>query len=67
MTGTRNEPKNDNRWTDKLIVPLATLLVNSAITYGVISTQLQWLRADLTRQQQQIDRLETRIFERGTK
>jgi hypothetical protein len=56
-----------NRWTDKLFVPVVTLLVNGAMTYGVISTQLQWLRSDLTRQQQQIDRLETRLFDRGAK
>lgn len=50
-------------WTDKLLIPLATLMVNAAMTYGVVSTQLQWLRADLTRQQAQIDRLESRLFE----
>lgn len=49
-------------WPEKLIVPVATLLLNAAITYGVISTQLQWIRADLTRQQQQIDRLQDRLF-----
>lgn len=49
-------------WPEKLIVPVATLLINAAITYGVISTQLQWIRADLTRQQQQIDRLQDRLF-----
>jgi hypothetical protein len=62
MTSAKTEA---NRWTDKLFVPVATLLVNSAMTYGVVSTQLQWLRSDLTRQQQQIDRLETRLFERA--
>jgi hypothetical protein len=56
-----------NRWTDKLLVPAVTLLINAAMTYGVISTQLQWLRSDLTRQQQQIDRLESRLFDRGGK
>lgn len=58
-----NQGQN-SRWTDKLLVPVATLLVNAAMTYGVISTQLQWIRADLTRQQAQIDRLETRLFDR---
>jgi hypothetical protein len=56
-----------NRWTDKLLIPAGTLLINAAMTYGVISTQLQWIRADLTRQQQQIDRLESRLFDRGGK
>lgn len=50
-------------WPDKLLIPLATLMVNAAMTYGVVSTQLQWLRADLTRQQAQIDRLESRLFD----
>jgi hypothetical protein len=54
-------------WSEKLFVPVVTLLVNAAMTYGVISTQLQWLRSDLTRQQAQIDRLEGRIFERNSK
>jgi hypothetical protein len=54
-------------WTDKLLIPAATLILNAAMTYGVISTQLQWLRADLTRQQIQIDKLETRIFDRSGK
>jgi hypothetical protein len=49
-------------WHEKLLIPLATLVVNAAMTYGVISTQLQWLRADLNRQQAQIDRLEIRMF-----
>jgi hypothetical protein len=49
-------------WTDKLLIPLATLILNAAMTYGVISTQLQWLRADLNRQQAQIDRLEAKLF-----
>lgn len=57
----------NSRWTDKLFLPVATLLVNAAMTYGVISTQLQWIRADLTRQQNQIDRLETRLFDRASK
>ena len=58
--------KDQGKWAEKFFVPAVTLLVNGAMTYGVISTQLQWLRSDLTRQQQQIDRLEARLFERGT-
>jgi hypothetical protein len=54
-------------WSEKLFVPVVTLLVNAAMTYGVVSTQLQWLRSDLTRQQVQIDRLERRIFEGNSK
>lgn len=54
-------------WPEKLLIPAATLIVNAAMTYGVVSTQIQWLRADLTRQQAQIDRLENRIFERSPK
>lgn len=49
-------------WHEKLLIPLATLVLNAAMTYGVVSTQIQWLRADLTRQQAQIERLETRVF-----
>lgn len=51
-------------WHEKLLIPVATLVLNAAMTYGVVSTQIQWLRADLNRQQVQIDRLETRIFNR---
>jgi len=51
-------------WHEKLLIPVATLVINAAMTYGVISTQIQWLRADLTRHQGQIDRLEGRIFNR---
>jgi len=51
-------------WHEKLLIPVATLVLNAAMTYGVVSTQIQWLRADLNRQQVQIDRLETRIFTR---
>lgn len=51
-------------WHEKLLIPVATLFLNAAMTYGVVSTQLQWLRADLNRQQVQIDRLESRIFNR---
>ncbi|NIA56175.1 hypothetical protein HAV22_21310 [Massilia sp. TW-1] len=49
-------------WPEKLVIPMATLLINAAMTYGVVSTQLQWIRADLDRQQQQIDRLQGRLF-----
>lgn len=48
---------------EKLLIPAATLIVNAAMTYGVVSTQLQWLRADITRQQAQIDRLEGRLLD----
>jgi hypothetical protein len=51
-------------WHEKLLIPMATLILNAGLTYGVVSTQIQWLRADLNRQQVQIDRLETRIFTR---
>lgn len=54
-----------NSWPDKLLIPLATLAVNAAMTYGVISTQLQWLRHDLDRQQTQIERIETRLMKGG--
>lgn len=52
-------------WADKLLVPLATLAVNAAMTYGVISTQLQWLRHDLDRQQTQIERIEAHFMKGG--
>jgi hypothetical protein len=47
-------------WGDRLLIPAATLILNAAMTYGVVSTQIQWLRSDLTRQQVQIDRIEAR-------
>lgn len=52
-------------WHEKLTFPLITLVLNAAITYGVISTQLQWLRSDLDRQQRQIERIENRLFNGG--
>jgi hypothetical protein len=52
-------------WSDKLMVPLVGLFLNAAVTYGVVSTQLQWVRADLERQQRQIERLENRLFNGG--
>jgi hypothetical protein len=52
-------------WADKLLLPLATLAVNAAMTYGVISTQLQWLRHDLDRQQTQIERIQDVLNDRA--
>ena len=49
-------------WQNKLIVPLISLLLNAGVTYGVVSTQLQWIRSDLDRQQRQIERIENRLM-----
>lgn len=52
----------DKSMAEKLMIPIATLAVNAAVTYGVVSTQLQWIRADLDRQQRQIERMENRLL-----
>jgi hypothetical protein len=51
-------------WQDKLLVPLIGMTLNAAVTYGIISTQLQWIRTDLDRQQRQIERIEQRQIDR---
>lgn len=50
------------RWVELLVLPLLTLIANACVTYGVVSTQLQWIRADLDRQQRQIERIESRLL-----
>lgn len=52
------ESREVREWTSKLLIPIGSLLINAAITYGVVNTQLQWLRSDIERQQKQIDRVE---------
>jgi hypothetical protein len=49
-------------WFEQLAVPLVMLVANAAVTYGILTTQMQWIRADLDRQQRNIERIEMRIF-----
>ena len=55
----------DKNMMDKLLIPVATLVVNAAMTYGVISTQLQWIRADLDRQQRHIEQIQATLQHKG--
>ncbi len=36
-----------------------TAVLNGAVTWGVVSTKLQWLRSDVNRAHKRIDKLET--------
>lgn len=43
---------------DDWLIPGLTVLVNAAVTWGVMSTKLQWLRSDVARMER--DLLEVR-------
>lgn len=44
--------------TDTLKVAFLTALINGAVTWGVMSTKLEWLRSDIAKLEQRIDRIE---------
>ncbi len=43
--------------SETLVIALVTALVNGAITWGVVSTKLEWLRADVDRANRRLDAL----------
>jgi hypothetical protein len=46
--------------SDALLIALVGALVNGAVTWGVVSTKLAWLRADLDRHEARLAALERR-------
>ena len=51
-----------NRFEDLIKNPITMLILNACVTYGVITTQLQWIRSDLDKQSDQIKRIENHLF-----
>jgi hypothetical protein len=43
---------------DSLLIALIGAIVNGAVTWGVVSTKLAWLRADLDEARQRLNNLE---------
>lgn len=44
--------------TDTIKVAVFTAIINGAVTWGVMSTKLEWLRSDIAKVEQRIDRIE---------
>jgi hypothetical protein len=44
-----------------LLIAIFTVIVNGAVTYGVVKTQLAWMRADLTRHEESLNRHQEEI------
>jgi hypothetical protein len=44
-----------------LLIAIFTVIVNGAVTYGVVKTQLAWMRADLTRHEESLTRHQDEI------
>lgn len=42
----------------EIVISLVGIVVNAAVTYGVISTKLEWLRRDVDHMTERLDRLE---------
>lgn len=49
---------------ETLLVIVVTAVVNGAVTWGVVSTKLDWLRADVDHAHRRIDLLDDYINER---
>lgn len=43
---------------EALIAAIVTAILNGGVTYGVVSTKLDWLRVDVDRAHLRIDRIE---------
>jgi hypothetical protein len=43
--------------SESLQIALLTAVVNGAVTWGIVSTKLAWLRRDVDRLQARIDRI----------
>ena len=46
--------------SDAVLIALAGAVLNGAVTWGVVSTKLAWMRADLDKQERRIEVLEGR-------
>ena len=47
--------------SEALLIALVTAVLNGAVTWGIISTKLQWLRRDVDLAHQRLDNLHERI------
>jgi ubiquinone biosynthesis protein UbiJ len=47
-------------WSPELLLALGGIVANAAITYGVVATRVEWVRADVARLQARLDRMESR-------
>lgn len=46
----------DVQWFFNLLLATLTVVINGAVTYGVVKTQLAWLRADIVRHESTLER-----------
>lgn len=46
---------------EQALLVLVTVLANGAVTYGVIKTQLAWLRRDVDLAHERINKIEERL------
>jgi hypothetical protein len=50
----------DERGFSPWTIQIIGLAVQAAVTYGIMSTQIQWMRADINRLEVQIAKVEAR-------
>lgn len=50
--------------TDGVLIALATALFNGAVTWGVVSTKLAWLRRDVDLAHERISALRVEFFQK---
>ena len=41
-------------------IAIITAVLNGAITWGIVTTKMDWMRADIAKLEQRIDRMEAR-------
>lgn len=46
--------------TAEMLVAFGTVVANAAITFGVIKTRVDWVRADVAELQRRLDKMESR-------
>ncbi len=47
--------------SDAIKIAVMTALLNGAVTWGVVSTKLEWFQADLAKLEKRMDTLEARV------
>lgn len=52
---------------ETLAIVLATALVNGLVTWGVVKTELRYLRRDIDHAHQRADRIEALLLKRNTR
>ena len=50
----------DERGFSPWTIQIIGLAVQAAVTYGIMSTQIQWMRSDINRLENQITKIEAR-------